>query len=84
MQYIVEIALIIVGGLLLTRGFKTHHEVNRYEFENRSGGGVVQFKSYEDSLRHEAKANRSKMSLQVGFLLVLAGVIALGVSIANA
>ena len=47
-------AVILVTGLLMMRrGWRTMRALNKYEFENRSEGGVVGFVSHEEALKHQ-------------------------------
>lgn len=73
--FLVSLSLLVAGGLLLARFIRTHHQIKRYEFENRTDGGVVQFESYEASRRHEKKHSLNVAIGRLGMLLILFGVL---------
>jgi len=72
--------LILVGVLLILPGFltsfkrrKNYRELRKYEFEHRTAGGVVQFKTFEDAEEHKRRLiHAAGKSNAVGCLLVLA------------
>ena len=52
----------LVGAIVFAAGaipyWKAHKKIEaikRYEFENRTSGGTVQFKTYDDSRAHERR-----------------------------
>jgi len=69
---------------LIRRANAVQRELKRYQFENRTDGGVVHFESYEASQAFYRRGNRSFMLLCAGaglmpfaLLTLLAGVAAL-------
>ncbi|WP_297336636.1 hypothetical protein [Algoriphagus sp.] len=44
-----------LGAYLAFRGYKMLDLLKKYEFENTTQGGVVEFDSYEKSKKHESK-----------------------------
>jgi hypothetical protein len=63
--------LIMLGGLvMMRRGWRIQHELNRYEFENRNEAGVVQFESYEASQRHRRRRYFANQFLFMGGAIV--------------
>lgn len=66
--------LIFLGGLvLLIAGIRRAREIAKYEFENRTSGGVVQFESFEDSNRHGRRRALTQVMITSGFLLTAIG-----------
>lgn len=68
-------AVMIVGLLLASPGLfwtarrkKRNRELDRYEFEHRTDGGVVKFATFEDSQRHASR--RIKANQLGGFASV--------------
>ncbi len=58
------IGVLLLGLAMFLGALFWNHRLRRYEFENRTVGGVVQFKSYGASLAHRFQRS----------LLVLVGV----------
>jgi len=52
------VVFVLLGILATRKVMALKHEIRRYEFENRTSGGVVQFTSYEAMLEHERKKDR--------------------------
>lgn len=50
------------------------HEIKKYEFENRTSGGVVEFKSYEASLEHNGKKAKVSQKRIVASLFITAAI----------
>ncbi len=73
--------LAIGGGILAlsiflaVTGFRGVRRLNRYEFENRTDGGVVQFESYDASIRHTRRQMLYSVIAQAGLFGALAGII---------
>jgi len=80
--------LILAGVLLMLPGYwssvkrkKELRELRRYEFEHRTDGGVVQFKTFEDSEEHQRRRRRAPMSsgsgclYGVGVFMIVIGII---------
>jgi len=61
-----------LGCYALYKGIKWKNECDRYAFENTTDGGVLQFKSFEDSKKYNQKRNLSKMSpfLFISFIIL--------------
>lgn len=77
----IELILIAVFGLgvwILSAGYRRLREVSKYEFENRTDGGVVQFSDHAASIRHAQKAYIGLMLRNIGVPIVVVGVLALG------
>lgn len=50
-------------------GIRKSKDAERYEFENRSDGGVVGFESYEAANRHNRRKVIGELQTQIGCLL---------------
>jgi hypothetical protein len=68
-------AILALSVLLAVFGFGGLRKLNRYEFENRTDGGVVQFESYDASIRHGRRKLVYSLSAQVSMFGVLAGIL---------
>jgi len=66
---------LILSIFLIVRGNRTFRRLLRYEFENRTDGGVVGFESYEASLAHRRKKVWAKFVGQAGGVLALISII---------
>ena len=68
----IGILFLAIGGVTLWLASRTYHELKKYEFENRTSAGVVQFDSYEDSVRHDRRM-RSVMATRTrgGYLVAI-------------
>jgi len=71
MTKLVAVVLIAVGIWIIWATAKFKVKLDKYEFENRSGDGVVGFKTYEDSVAHKSKQSLTGYGFGCGFLLVL-------------
>lgn len=68
---IICIALFVFGLILLIRSGKRLNDLEKYEFENRSDGGVVQFASFKAAKKHEWREFRAKFNVFIGLFLIL-------------
>ncbi|MGR4877059.1 hypothetical protein [Pseudoxanthomonas sp. LARHCG66] len=68
-----------VGLLALAR--QTGNSLNRYEFHNTSAGGVVEFASFEASKAHERKRVMQRLIANVGYLVLMIGVLGFGLAV---
>ena len=73
-----EVALYILGFTLLffsikvfKKSKKIEKELEKYEFDNRSSGGVVQFKDFEASEAHRRRKSYMAHLYLAGVLLIL-------------
>ena len=66
-------ALVAAGILLLRRASATRRELDRYAFENRTDGGVIQFPDFETAERHRRRGERIGLQVTLGMLLLLVG-----------
>ncbi len=64
--------LVLVLGIFISiKAFQNLRKKAKYEFENRRGGGVVGFNSYEESVRHKRSKSFNGCLLTVGILTIL-------------
>ena len=71
MTELYAVVLMAVGIWIIWTAAKFAGKLNKYEFENRSGGGVVGFKTYKDSVAHNRKRSLAGCGVGCGSLLVL-------------
>lgn len=71
--------ILLLGGYIAYRGYKKLDLLKKYEFENTTQGGVVEFESYEKSKTHESKKVIHRivfffgiLVFWIGFLIMLA------------
>jgi hypothetical protein len=69
------LAGLILSIFLIVRGNRTFRRLHKYEFENRTDGGVVGFESYEASLAHRRKKVWAQFVGQGGGVLALISII---------
>lgn len=62
------VGFFLVGLLLFVTAIIWKHRLEKYEFENRTDGGVVEFASYGSSLRHSLKRKIMSLMGVVGFI----------------
>ncbi|WP_439471953.1 hypothetical protein [Brevundimonas sp.] len=80
---LISAAIMIAGVLLFSKGRKLLHDAKRYEFENRTGGGVVQFENYDASVQHTKKRGRAADAFNFGLIMMVAGGIWFTMALAN-
>jgi hypothetical protein len=68
-------AVLLVVGLFLAgsawvtwRALRTINRLDKYEFENRTDGGVVQFDSNSEAVRHKNKRMGADSLMKLGCL----------------
>lgn len=71
-----SLLFIVIGAFVFVTSIKQLHKLNRYEFENRTNGGKVQFKTYEDSIKHSSKKQLWRIAWLVSALVTLFAVAA--------
>jgi hypothetical protein len=72
-----SLAMLIPGIRLARKNIKTAKELDKYEFDNRTDGGVVEFKNYDSAVEHRNAKGNNLFSFNFAFLLILFGVIGL-------
>ena len=50
-----DFLIIIVCIAVFIKSFKEIYKMSKYEFKNRTEGGAVKFRSFEDSIKHNGK-----------------------------
>ena len=66
--------VIVAFGIWIVLGAgKKLGKLNRFEFENRSSGGVVGFKSYEESIIHHKKLRSAKRQITISVWVLFLG-----------
>ncbi len=54
---------------------KKLEELDKYEFEHRTAGGVVEFKSFEDAKKHDRRKGVLAFRVKLGAVLTIGGAI---------
>lgn len=60
-----------VGFLATRNSYRKIHKAAKYEFENRSSGGAVEFADYESSVRHQRKKSVAGIKYILGLIILL-------------
>lgn len=77
MGFVIGLMFIVGGGWVAFRGNKKAMRLEKYDFENTTDGGTVQFKTFEDAKRHEARQYRATLQLHTGMTLIAIGCVVL-------
>ncbi|MEE2000685.1 hypothetical protein QWY20_04405 [Alkalimonas sp. MEB108] len=67
--------LIIFAVALYVLCYKMNSKVMKYEFENRTSGGVVEFATFEESISHERRKRVARLLFSVATFLLLIGIL---------
>ena len=67
-----------IGFALFGMARRIGTSLKRYEFDNTTAGGVVEFSSFEASQAHERKQALQKVIANIGYLVFVIGVLGLG------
>ena len=70
---LIGIAVIAFGFFVFVKGGFITQEIRKYEFENRTDGGVVKFKDYDASVAHNRKKTRADLVLKLGGFIAVVG-----------
>lgn len=72
---VIPVVLLILCFRLISKSNRKIKDIDRYEFENRTDGGVVKFKTYDDAIsnrKNKAGANViSAISMMAGLVLFI-------------
>ena len=68
------VLLLPLGLLIVWKAARALRRLQKYEFENTTGGGVVQFETFEGSRKHKRKEARAGCAAVLGVLLILIAV----------
>jgi len=71
------VILFAVGLLIIWKAAKVTTRLKKYEFEHRTGGGVVGFETFEDSVKHDSKKGLAKQATGFGCFLILIAIFVL-------
>lgn len=69
----VGLILLVGGGAMVWKGSRLIRQLQKYEFEHRTDGGVVEFDTFEESLRHKGRGSKAVVVLIVGGLMFFFG-----------
>jgi hypothetical protein len=58
--------MVLSGTVIMMPAARWKVKLEKYEFEHRTSGGVVQFPRYEDSVAHESKKKLANMAMNFG------------------
>lgn len=70
-MFMIVVGLIVLDVLCifgLKKANSIFHQVQKYEFENRTDGGVVTFANYEDSIKLRQKKGRGVLLFTISFM----------------
>lgn len=67
---LISLALAIGGILSVVWAFKIKFKANKYEFNNRTAGGVVEFSSHAESISHKSMQGIANLLYGVGAILL--------------
>ena len=74
-ELLIASALIIIGFILFVVFGKKQNEIDKYEFENRTSGGVVNYESYEESQKMTNRKTFTKVFSSLGCISFVIGLI---------
>jgi hypothetical protein len=66
-----------IGVLFFVKGIRLHKRLERYEFEHRTPGGVVQFADYDASLRHRREKWKKDLMIRIATMALVIGTLGL-------
>lgn len=72
-----SLVVFAVGVLLFAKGIRLHKRLERYEFEHRTSGGVVEFTDYGASLRHRREHWKKGVILRIATAALVIGTLGL-------
>jgi len=71
-MFIIAACIFIYSIYLGINSSKTYNLLRKYEFENRTEGGVVQFACYEDSKKHESRRAKAHAKAYISGAMIAA------------
>lgn len=74
-------ALLAFGGFLIFISGKKITQCKKYEFENRSDGGVVSFPSFEESEKFRRRKKGAEGQQSAGYVICIFAVFALALAL---
>lgn len=72
-----SLVILGIGVLLFVKGIRLHKRLERYEFEHRTSGGVVQFADYDASLRHRREKWKKDLIIRIATIALVIGTLGL-------
>ena len=75
--------LFLIGLALIVISIKMKEKLRRYEFNNRTSGGAVEFSSYEASRSHETKWRLARVIMVFGVIPFLMGSCSMAIGLLN-
>lgn len=72
-----SLVMLGIGVLLFVKGIRLHKRLERYEFEHRTSGGVVQFADYDASLRHRREKWKKDLMIRIATMALVIGTLGL-------
>lgn len=70
----IALAVLAVGLIVSVGAARTMFRIGKYQFENRTDGGVVQYKSYGAAVRQSLAGQLSAFGLLIGALTTVGGI----------
>ena len=70
---LIGVAIVAFGFFVIVKGGFITQEIRKYEFENRTDGGVVKFDNYEASVAHNRKQMKANLVLKLGGFIAVVG-----------
>ena len=72
-----SLAMIVFGTRRFRKDMETARKLDKYEFQNKTDGGVVQFRDYESAVEHRRTKGANTISYNFSFLLIVLGIFGL-------
>jgi len=67
------LAVLVLGVFLFVVSLRTVKAIDRDEFNRRTGGGALEYETYEDSLKARNRKSRNRLFGQFSVLVMIAG-----------
>lgn len=77
MGFVIVTGIFMFGLFLIYISGKKIHQCKKYEFENRSNGGVVAFSSYEESEKFRRRKKGAEGQRSSGYVICMFAIFAL-------
>ncbi len=74
-SFFLGIFLLFIGIVIIYMGYKILDNRKKYEFENRTSGGVVEFKNWKATKRHALLKGVGKLIGVIGVLISGVGLV---------
>ena len=72
-----SLAMIVSGTRRFRKDMETARKLDKYELQNKTDGGVVQFRDYESAVEHRRTKGANTISYNFSFLLIALGIFGL-------